>query len=123
MKVALAEVSVVDEIFCQPTAILSLGHKFVSHGPRAHVYHRDYQYLRLVYLPPGLSSCSRRSIGMNIVFFSRVLPELLILPFLVRTFKATSNFQNLVQMHDNLHLLLKYHAVMQHHKYIDHPRH
>ena len=54
--VALAEVSVVDEIFCQPTVILSLGRKLVSHDPRAHVYHRDYQYLRLVYQPPGLSS-------------------------------------------------------------------
>ena len=31
MKVALAEVSVVDEIFCEPTAVLSLGRKLVSH--------------------------------------------------------------------------------------------
>ena len=94
MKVALAEVSVVDEIFCQPTAVLSLGRKLVSHDPRAHVYHRVDRCWRIVYQPNG---CAGRLTVMNVAFFDRTFPELVYLHFITSTFKATSKSQNFVR--------------------------
>ena len=79
--------------------------------------------LRLVYQPAGVSSCSRRLTGMNVVFLSRVLPELEALPFLTSACKATSKSQNFVLPQANLHLLLKSHVAIRHCKYIDHPCH
>ena len=73
--------------------------------------------------PAGVSSCSTRLMGMNAVFLDKVLPELEVLPFLTNACKATSKSQNFVLPQANLHLLLKSHAAMRHHKYIDHPRH
>ena len=60
---------------------------------------------------------------MNVVLFDRILPEPGNLPFLTNTFKATSKSQNFVQIQVNLHLLLKFHAAIQHRKYIVHLRH
>ena len=80
MKVALAEVSVVDEIFCEPTAVLSLGRKLVSHDPRALRVDRCW---RIVYQPNG---CARRLTGMNVAFFDRTFPELVYLHFITSTY-------------------------------------
>ena len=121
MKVALVEDSVVDEKFCR---LLYL--KKASHFPTCHVPMPTTvvdRCLRLVYQPAGLSSCSRRLMGMNAVFLDRVPPEHEILPFLTSACKATSKSQNFVLPQANLHLLLKSHAAMRHCKYIDHPRH
>ena len=116
MKVALAEVSVVDEIFCEPTAVLSLGRKLVSHDPRALRVDRCW---RIVYQPNG---CARRLTGMNVAFFDRTFPELVYLHFITSTY-LQSNIKISKFRADLSRLLLKFHAVMQHHKYIDHPRH
>ena len=69
---------------------LSLERKSVSHAPRAHVHYCVDRCLRLVYQPVGVSSCSRHLIGMNVVFFDRVLSELGNLPFLTNTLRPRS---------------------------------
>ena len=77
--------------------------------------------LQLVYQPAGLSSC--RSIGMNIVFFNMVLPKIRLSQLLPGAFKSLLKSRTFVQIQGRFHFLLKSHAAMQHHKYIDHLRH
>ena len=94
---------------------------WVSHAPRAHVYHCVDWCLRLVYQPADLSSCSRCLIGMDIVFFNMVLPGVRLSQFLPGAFKSPLKSQTFVQIQGRFHFLLKSHAALQHHKYIDHP--
>ena len=77
--------------------------------------------LRLVYQPPGLSSC--RSIGMNLVFFIVVLPKIILSQLLPGAFKSSPKSQTFVQIQGRFHFLLRSHAAMQHHEFIDHPWH
>ena len=77
--------------------------------------------LWLVYQPAGLSSCSGRLIGTDIVFFNMVLPKVRLSQLLPGALKSPLKSQTFVQIQGTFHFLLKSHAAMQHHKYIDHP--
>ena len=75
------------------------------------------------YQPIGLSSCSRRSIGMNIVLFNMVLPNIRLSQLLPGAFQSPLKSQTFVQIQSRFHFLLRSHAALRHCKYIDHPRH
>ena len=77
--------------------------------------------LRLVYQPPGLSSC--RSIGMNLVFFNMVLPKIRLSQLLPGAFKSPLKSQTFVQIQGTFHFLPESHAALQHHQYIKYPCH